>query len=396
LKDILGKKLAVVVIVFMLLLPDCIAAEPDAVRAAKAKQWEPISTGAFADSINHVIMRYKARKPPYDQFKPEQIVHIAENLLAWQNEDGGWPKNKDWLKIMSPEELAALPKEKKENRHNFSTLDNGSTWSQIDYLARVYQRTGLKQYADSALRGIDFILAAQRDSGGWRGADVDAITFNDDVMVGALRTLQSVVADKALYDFVDDEMRAQAEAAFNKGIDCILKCQIRKGDRLTAWCQQHDHRTFQPAWARSFEPPSIVTSESVGVVSLLMSLDDPTPEIVESVRSAVGWFKKVGIKGLRLERKTIKPVKFPYHWANFDLVEVKDPTAPIIWTRYYDLKTEEPIFCTRKGEITKNFTDLSLERRTGYAWYGYWPNRILESSYPEWERKWGGKEKNPS
>jgi len=317
LKYLFEKKLAVIcAIIFISCIPVCIAAEPEEVIAAKAKQWEPISTGAFADSIHHVIMRYEERKPPYKQYKTEQIIHIAENLLAWQNSDGGWPKNKDWLKIMSPEELAALPQEKNENPYNFSTLDNGSTWSQIDYLARVWQRTGLKRYADGALKGIHYILESQRDSGGWRGADVE------------------------------------------------------------------------PIGARSFEPSSIVTSESVGVVSLLMSIDHPTPDIIDAVQAAVTWFKKVGIEGLRLEKKPSEPVKFTYHWANFDLVEVQDPEAPIIWTRYYDLKTEEPIFCTRKGEITKNFTDLSMERRTGYAWYGYWPNRVLESSYPEWQQKW--------
>jgi len=357
-----------------------LAADPPEVAEAKGGEWEAVPTGAFADSINHAVMKYEGKKAPYKRYSPEQIIHIAENLLAGQGSDGGWPKNKDWIRIYSAKELSRL--------RGRSTLDNRSTWAQIGYLARVRRQTGLERYASAAAKGIRYLLKEQRETGGWRGADVNAITFNDDVMSGVLQTLKAVAEDRDLYPFVDDDLLARSRAAYGKGLECVLKCQIRVGDRLTAWCQQHDHKTLKPVWARSFEPPSIVTSESVGVVRFLMSIEEPPPEVVESIQSAVAWFDRVKIEGLRVDKVKAEPVKFRFHWTDDDRVEVKDPDAPPIWTRFYDLRTEKPIFCTRKRKVTDKYTDLSRERRTGYSWYGYYPAKLLRDDYPEWQRKW--------
>jgi len=356
------------------------AAAPAGTTKARFGEWEAISVGAFADSINHAVMKYEGKKAPYKQYGPEQIVDIAENLLAGQSADGGWPKNKDWIRICSADELRSL--------RGHSTLDNRSTWSQIDYLARVHRQTGLKRYADAAAKGVEYLLKEQRESRGWRGADKDAVTFNDDVMAGVLGTLKAVVEDRALYSFVDDALRARVGAAYEEGLQCVLKCQIKVGDRLTAWCQQHDHATLKPVGARAFEPAAIVTAESVGIVRFLMSIEDPPPEVVESVQAAVAWFDRVKIRGLRIDTVKAEPVKFRFHWTDVDRVEVKDPDAPPIWTRYYDLETEKPIFCTRQRKITGKYTDLSRERRTGYSWYGYYPAKLLQEEYPTWQKRW--------
>jgi PelA/Pel-15E family pectate lyase len=207
-------------------------------------------------------------------------------------------------------------------------------------------------------------------------------------MTGVMRTLKAAVDGEERYGLVPDNVRAKVKEAYDRGLACILKCQIKVGDRLTAWCQQHSHKTFGPVGARSYEKPSIVTAESVGVVRFLMSIDDPPPEVVRAIQAAVAWFDRVKIQGLRIKTVETKPVKFRHHWCDFDRVEVKDPDAPPIWTRFYDLKTEEPFFCTRAGKITKNYTDLSRERRTGYAWYGRWPAKLLRKDYPAWRKRW--------
>lgn len=356
------------------------AAEPIELTQAKSGEWRPIALRAFADSIHHAVMKYEGNRPPYEQYSPKQIVHIAENLRAGQSADGGWPKNKDWIRIYSARELSQL--------RGRSTFDNGSTWAQIDYLARVYRQTGLRRYADSAIRGIEYTLEQQRNSGGWRGADVDAITFNDDVMTGVLHTLKAVAEDRRMYAFVDGVLLERVRTAYAAGLKCVLDSQIRLENRLTAWAQQHDHKTLKPVWARAFEPPAIVTAESVGVVRFLMSIEYPSPEVIKSIQAAVAWFDRVKIQGLRVDEVKAEPVHYDWHWTDFDRVEVKDPHAPPIWTRFYDLETEKPIFCTRRRKITSNFTDLSRERRTGYSWYGYFPAKLLNEEYPEWQGKW--------
>jgi PelA/Pel-15E family pectate lyase len=358
-----------------------LVAEPAEVARAKSRIWKPVSIEAFADSISHAVMKYEGRKTPYEQYSPSQIVHIAENLLSGQNDDGGWPKNKDWIRVYSADERSGLS-------GGHSTLDNRSTWAQVEYLARVCQQTGLRRYADSAIRGIEYILGEQRASGGWRGMDVEAITFNDDVMTGVLQTLKAIIEDRELYGFIGDDMLEQVNKSYDKGLTCVLKCQIKVGDRLTAWCQQHDNMTLEPIWGRAFEPPSIVTEESVSIVRFLMSIKNPSPEVIESVQSAVAWFDHVKIHGLRVEDIKAEPVTFDHHWSDVDSVEVKDPDAPPIWTRYYDLNREKPIFCNRRRQITSSYTDLSRERRSGYSWYGYYPARLLREEYFIWQQKW--------
>ena len=368
--------------------PAVFAGDADDIAAAKQKKWAAIDTGAFADSIHHAVMKNKGQKAGYERYAPDRIVHIAENLLAYQNGDGGWPKNIDWLKPLSDEERAALPHGEPGTTWQDSTLDNSNTWSQIGYLAQVYRQTRLKRYADSALKAIDYVLKGQRPSGGWRGADVEAITFNDDAMAGVLRTLKSVIDDTQLYDFVDPARRASALKEYEKGIRCTLDCQIKVNGRLTAWCQQHDHETLKPIWARSFEPPSLTACESTDVVRMLMEIDKPSPEVIRAVQAAVAWLDKVKIPGLRIEKAPAEPIEYKYHYADFDYVEVKDPHAPPIWTRHYDLETETPIFCDRDRKITRNFADLQRERRTGTAWYGHWPEKLLAKEYPVWQKNW--------
>jgi PelA/Pel-15E family pectate lyase len=217
---------------------------------------------------------------------------------------------------------------------------------------------------------------------------VEAVTFNDDVMAGALRALREVVENKKLYGFVDEQRRGKAKQAYDKGIQCILDCQIKVNGRLTAWCQQHDFKDLKPVWARAFEPPSITAGESTDVVRLLMEIDSPSPEVVRAVQAAIAWFDKVKIGGLRIEKAPAEPVTFKYHYSDSDNVEVKDLNAPPIWTRYYDLQTETPLFCNRDGKITRNYAEVDRERRTGYAWYGYWPANLLKKEYPAWQKKW--------
>jgi hypothetical protein len=99
--------------------------------AAKLKSWEAVPVGAFGDSINHAIMGYEKGKAPYARYAPTQIVHIAENLLAWQNPDGGWPKNQDWLRVLDAKQLARLPAARGKATSGASSLDNRTTWPQI-------------------------------------------------------------------------------------------------------------------------------------------------------------------------------------------------------------------------------------------------------------------------
>jgi PelA/Pel-15E family pectate lyase len=213
------------------------------------------------------------------------------------------------------------------------------------------------------------------------------ITFNDGAYIGIMTMLKNIIDNTPYFSFVEPKIRRDIKKAYEKGLECILKMQILDNGKLTVWCQQHDEVTLQPAWARAFEPPSICNGESAGIVLFLMSLDKPDPEIIESVQCAVKWFQDSKIFNTRV--KTIRaPVeKSQYRSYSSDNVVVVDSLATPIWTRYYELKTERPLFCDRNSKFLYSLAEVSRERRVGYGWYTYAPQEVL-NKYEKWQKKW--------
>ncbi|MCG3195901.1 MAG: pectate lyase [Candidatus Omnitrophica bacterium] len=345
----------------------------------------PIEISQFQDSINHWQNKH-GRDRKDQRWKPSQVVEIADNILQYQNPDGGWPKSIDWLAKIPAEEVREIYR---SSIHR-STLDNRNTYPQVEYIAKVYSQTGIERFRESAARGLEYILAEQRPSGGWRGSDVDAITFNDDVMVGVMTLLLDIREGVEHFSWLDETRRKRVAEALDRAVSVTLACQIEVDGTKTAWCQQHDHQNLKPVAARTFELPSICGQESVGIVRFLMKLKDPSPEARGAVEAAVQWFEQAAIRGLRLERVPIPAQRFENHTATHDVVVVSDPAAPRMWARYYDLETGKPFFCNRDGRKVESLAEVEIERRTGYAWYGYWPESLLRDDYPSWRERSGG------
>ena len=68
---------------------------------------------------------------------------------------------------------------------------------------------------------------------------------------------------------------------------------------------------------------------------------------------------------------------------------VKDPAAPPLWARFYEIGTNRPIFSDRDGVVKHELADIGYERRNGYAWLGSWPARMLDVEYPAWKKRHG-------
>jgi PelA/Pel-15E family pectate lyase len=62
-------------------------------------------------------------------------------------------------------------------------------------------------------------------------------------------------------------------------------------------------------------------------------------------------------------------------------------SSSTVWARFYDIKTNEPIFAGRDAVIKKKLGEIEVERRTGYAYYGAWPQKLLDKDYPNWLSK---------
>ena len=359
------------------------------------KNYKTINVYGFYDSAHHwydINDDDKIIYPIPDQKKYDQseITKIADNILLFQKNNGGWAKNYDMMAILTEEQKAAVSKAKDETN---TTFDNGATHSQIQYLAEAFTETKIEKYKEACIKGIEFTLEAQYDNGGWPQFYPDTsgyrkyITYNDDAMVGTMGVLLRIVKKSAEYSFVDNELYERVKKAFHKGTDCILKTQIKENGVLTAWCQQHDNIDFHPQNARTFEPAAICNEESADIVKVLMSIDNPNDEIINSIQSAVKWFEESKILGIRTKRIKAPKVDYQYHSTSSDVIVVDDPNAPPIWTRFYELGTHKPMFCRRDKKIVYKLSDVERERRTGYTWYVYSPHAILDL-YPAWQKKW--------
>lgn len=319
-------------------------------------------------------------KQPDTWFAGPEAQRIATHLLSWQAKDGGWPKNTRTTErpATAKEQAAARP-----------TFDNGATTGELRFLARHVQATGDAASRAAFERGYDYILRAQYPNGGWPQSHPPGngyprhITFNDDAMVRLLQFLRESATAPA-YAFLDADRRAKARRAFDLGIQCILQCQIRVDGRRTAWCAQHDERDFSPRPARAYELASLSGSESAGIVRLLMSLEPPSPEVIEAVEGAVTWFRAAALKGIR-----VVEVKDPAAPGGRDRRVVSDPDAPPLWARFYELGSNRPLFCDRDGVPKRALADIGHERRNGYAWLGSWPDDLLNRDYPAWKKRRG-------
>ncbi|MBK8503763.1 MAG: hypothetical protein IPL46_17055 [Saprospiraceae bacterium] len=96
---------------------------------------------------------------------------------------------------------------------------------------------------------------------------------------------------------------------------------------------------MQPAWARSFEPPSVCPQVTVHNLQTLMDLYEQTGEhkYLEAIPDAIRWLR-----------------------------ESRLPNGK--WGRFLELGTNKPLYYDRDRIRVNTMQELSLERRTGYSY----------------------------
>jgi len=352
---------------------------------------------------------FNARTLPLDKtddwYISADAVRVATNTISYQLADGGWSKNINMaIRPRAPGDRydtdnlnrypdpADFDKPVDEKWHYLATLDNDATYTQIVYLAHVTSallkanRAGDAQpFQASVLRGVQYLLASQYPNGGWpqvwplEGGYHDAITINDDAMTHAVEILHDVAEGAADLKFLPAAMVKRAGPAAQRGIDCLLRLQIVENGVKTAWAQQYDALTLEPASARNYEMPSLTSDESFPVVEFFMSLPNPTPAEVAAVHAACAWFVKVEIFGFRFGSGNFMADRSSQGGRKLVAVEGAGP----IWSRYYQIGTDKPIFGDRDKTIRDDVNELSLERRNGYSWYNTEGVAVL-NEYKTW------------
>ena len=302
-------------------------------------------------------------------FGSDEGRRTLECMLSWQSENGDWPKNKDTTTKPYSGDHSKLQ----------GTFDNKATTGELRALARAFTVTKDARYEKAFLKGFDHILKAQYANGGWpqyfplRKGYYTHITFNDGCMIRLMEFLRDSTTDKE-FSFLDKARRDAAAKAVELGIECIVKCQVVVDGKRTVWCAQHDEVTLAPAMARSYELASLSGSESSGVLQYLMSIEKPSPEVIEAVKGGVAWFESSKIKGIRVEK------------VDGDRQVIRDENADPVWARFYELGTNRPFFCDRDGVPKYALSEIGSERRNGYSWYGNWGENVAKR-YAKWPHR---------
>lgn len=160
-----------------------------------------------SESKDFMDMRWKdvAVKMPETWYASDEAKIVAENVLLTQKAIGGWEKNKPYHHPMDASTKAAYLKSKDKIG---ATFDNDATITELRFLAKVYAKTKDIRYKKAFDRGVDYILEAQYDNGGWpqfypvrKGSVAYSghITFNDDAMVNIMKFVKELVTDDTSY-----------------------------------------------------------------------------------------------------------------------------------------------------------------------------------------------------
>lgn len=321
---------------------------------------------------------------------------IADTVVSFQTPAGGWGKNQNRdapprlrgqsfviIENLPPEAANDIVSLDKGWRY-VGTLDNNATVAEIRFLARVQAALPGKDgdvYRSSVLKGLRYVLAAQYPNGGWpqiyplQGGYHDAVTFNDDAVSRAAQLMLDTGTRKGDFAFVPEALAKEAAAAAVKARTAILRSQVVIGGKRTIWGQQHDALTLAPTGARNFEPKSLASEESADLLIFLMKQPDRSPELVAAVRDGIAWLEAHALRDIGW---TPRPGR--------RLIAI--PGAGPLWSRFYSLDTQTPIYGDRDRRILSDVNELIPERRDGYNWVGSGPAKAI-AAYRKWAKEGG-------
>ena len=243
--------------------------------------------------------------------------NAAKALIKGQNDLGGWDH-----KIYFDRPKATIV-----------SFDDNQTQSAISFLMALDQETDKPELSDAIKKALDMMLKSQLENGGWpheypkQGNYHDFATFNDHGINDCIRVM--IEAD-SYYKNEEYTKSLQKVGRF------MMISQLPPPQ--PGWAQQYNE-FLQPAWARTFEPPSVCPLVTVNNINTLIDLYLHThrQELLELIPDAIRWLK-----------------------------ESRLPNGK--WGRFLELGTNKPLYYDRGRIRVQSVDELSLERRTGYGY----------------------------
>jgi len=274
-----------------------------------------------------------------------EAARDAGRALAWgQREAGGWDHRADVSKLTAD---AVVP----EPAKGHCTFDDDISQGALTFLIELDDVVEERWLTNAVRRGIAHLLASQFEGGAWpqwfplRGGYHDYYTFNDNAINDCIRV--ALLANER-YGRKDCEQAALA------GGDFIRLSQLP--GKQAGWAQQYSH-DLAPAAARRFEPAAVCSAVTARNIRTLIELFLRTGEerFVTPIPKALAW----------LERSKLREGR---------------------WARLYELETNRPIYGDRDGRVHYTLSEISEERRNGYAWQGSFGVPSAARAFAEVER----------
>jgi PelA/Pel-15E family pectate lyase len=315
-------------------------------RTSNTQAWvEPPATPAVG------LAYLNAYQLTGEQYLLEAARETAACLVATQLISGGW---KNPIEMDSTEKFAHPYRKnptaaaKVKVKRELTTLDDNKTQSCLTFLMRLDVETKF-QNADihEAVKfGLDSIVNVQYPNGAWpqqyesppdaskfpvkKASYPDSwsrtypaknyteyYTFNDDTIADVV--ILMLEASTAYSD-------ARYLNSAKKAGDFIVAAQLPEPQ--PGWAQQYDAE-MHPVWARKFEPPSLSGLESQSLLKILMLL-----------------YRHTG------DRKYLEPIAPALAWLQ------RSKLSDGQMARFYELKTNRPLYFTKRYELTYEDSDL--------------------------------------
>lgn len=280
----------------------------------------------------------------------EGAMAAARCLVRGQLRSDGWSDKIEF----APEARAKIayradPPRKKRPGFDVSTFDDDKTQSAVRFLLHFdHAFPGeFPEVHECVSFALDAILKAQYPNGGFaqgwaEPADVSKPADSKATYPESWsRTWPAYKEYWRFYTFNDGNVDRTIEtlllATRLTGEPKYRDAAIRAGDFILAarmpgnqpaWAQQYDF-DMKPVWARKFEPPAISGGESQRLIDTLMNLYVITADekFLKPIPATLDWFEKVTLPDGRL-------------------------------ARFYELKTDRPLYFSRSYELTYDDSDM--------------------------------------
>lgn len=281
-----------------------------------------------------------------DKFFLEAARETAHGLIQGQLQSGGWtymiefdPAGRRRFKYRIAADRVA------KNARNVTTLDDGTTQTAVRFLTQFDRavKGEDKKVREALDYALNSLLKAQYPNGAWpQGYHEFPAAEKFPVKKASYpatwpRTwpgsgeywLRYTLNDQALMTMIETMLEVGdtrcREAALKAG-EFLLLAQMPEPQ--PGWAQQYDF-DMHPSWARKFEPPSVTGGESQGAMRALLRLyrDTGDAKYLEPIPRAAAY----------LQRSRLADGKL---------------------ARFYELRTNKPLYFNREYELTYDDGDL--------------------------------------